>query len=122
MPVAMPDLASFSLHKIVYDVDFDGTPVPGLHAAFYRCADGERVLSVGIYMADGVELFRAWGYLDEAHCAYHTVSCADGSPDGPHVGCPDVEVLAEDDEVTGIAITTRDHEYIVPVPRTVSRS
>ncbi|TQL79086.1 hypothetical protein FB566_4687 [Stackebrandtia endophytica] len=121
MPVAMPDLANFSLHKIIYDVDFDDVPVPGLCAAFYRCPDGDRILSVGIYMSDGVELFRAWGYVDEAHCSYHAVSCADGSLDGPHIGCPDVEVLTEDETVVGIAVSTRDREYFIPLPRGVLR-
>ncbi|GAA4899451.1 hypothetical protein LX16_0759 [Stackebrandtia albiflava] len=121
MPVVMPDLANFSLHKIVYDVDFDDVAVPGLCGAFYRCPDGDRILSVGIYMADGVESFRAWGYVDEPHCAYHAVVSADGSWDGPYAGCPEVEVLTEAGRVTGVALTTRRHEYIVPVSRTRHR-
>lgn len=115
MPVAMPDLASFSLHEIVYDVDIEGVSVPGLCAVFYRCADGDRILSVGIYMLGCLELFRVWGHADREHWAYHSVMCADGSQDGPHVGCPDVEALTEDGEVCGVAITTRDHEYFIPV-------
>ncbi|HIW61418.1 MAG TPA: hypothetical protein H9881_03090 [Candidatus Stackebrandtia excrementipullorum] len=116
--VAVPDLASFSLHKIVYDVDFDGVPVPGLVAAFYRRPDGDRVLSVGVYMADGVELFRAWGHTDEAHCAHHAITCPDGTLDGPHIGCPEVTASMEDGRAIGVAITTRDNEYFVAAPGT----
>jgi hypothetical protein len=112
-PVAIPDLADFSLHKISYDVDFDGVAVPGLCGAFYRCPDGGRLLSVGIYMMDGVELFRAWGYVGEEHCAYHAVVCVDGSIDGPHIGCPDVAVVQESGAVAGLEIHTKDREYYV---------
>lgn len=117
-PPALPDLADFSLHKIHYDVDFDGVPVPGLCGAFYRRADGDRILSVGIYMMDGVELFKAWGYVGEEHCTHHAVTCMDGTVDGPHIGCPEVTVLREFDAVVGFVVDTpgREHRVAVPPP------
>lgn len=112
-----PDLADFELHKMVYEVDLDGAAVPGVCAAFYRRADGDRTLSVGIYMMDGVELFRAWGHTDEDHCSFHTVP-ADGSRvHGPFAGCPEVRVEAEGDRVTGVSVLTRAGEHRTPVTR-----
>ena len=112
----MPDLADFRLHKLIYDVDFDGVAVPGLCGAFYRCTDGARTLSIGIYLLGTAELFRAWGYVDEEHCTFHSVTCVDGDVDGPYTGCPDVRVHTEPGRVTGLLIRTPQREYHVDVP------
>ena len=110
----MTDLADFQLHKICYDVEFDGVSVPGLCAAFYRCPDGDRTLSVGIYLRDGVELFRAWGHIDTTECSHHSVTGPDGVVDGPHPGCPGVRVRrAADGRPVGLVVTTPRQEYVV---------
>lgn len=117
LAITQPDLAAFELHKVLYEVDFEGVEVPGACAAFYRRADGGRTLSVGIYMMDGTELFRAWGYTDEDHCAFHTVPLGETEFDGPHPGCPEVRVLRDGNRVTGVSVHTRAGEHRTPVTR-----
>ncbi|MGH8794579.1 MAG: hypothetical protein ACRDXX_18255 [Stackebrandtia sp.] len=112
----VPDLAEFSLHKVLYDVDFDDVIVPGLCGAFYRRPDGDGILSVGMYMMDGVELFRAWGPVGEEHCSHHAAATPDGEFDGPHPGCPDVRVKRRDGEVSALTIRTPRGQRVVELP------
>jgi hypothetical protein len=93
--MTLPDLAAFRPHRVVDDVDLDGTVVPGLSADFHRRPVGDRVETVGRYRFAGVEVFMAWGYVGEAHCrctAFHEGPAGWGAI---RPGCPDVaEVLA----------------------------
>ena len=123
LATTQPDLADFELHKVVYELDFDSVRVPGACAAFYRRAEGARTLSVGIYMMDGLELFRAWGYTDEEHCSFHLVTRSDATVDGPHPGCPQVRVERDGDLVTGVTVSTCQgrHRYPVTYGEAVAR-
>lgn len=107
----VPDLTGFSFHKMLYDVDFDGVVVPGLCGAFYRRREGDRVLSVGMYLADGWELFRAWGHVDEKRCAWHAVRADSGEFDGAHRGCPQVRVERRAGSVSVVTVNTRHAEH-----------
>ena len=91
----LPDPASFRPHRVVDDVDLDGTVVPGLRATFLRRPAGARVETVGVYRFAGADVFMAWGYVGEAHCrftAFHDGSAGWG-PIRP--GCPDVAEVLE---------------------------
>lgn len=91
----LPLLTEFTFHKTLHDVDFEGVPIRGLDADFYRRPVGDRLLSVGVYRFGGVETHRAWGWVGEEHCAWHAYRDADsGRFDGPFRGCPDLRVLA----------------------------
>ncbi len=77
------------------DVALEGTTVPGLTGRFFERREGDRWATVGCYSYDGAELFRAWGYRDEAHCAW--TSYRDGGEwTVPHRGCPRLRWTAMD--------------------------
>jgi hypothetical protein len=86
-----PDLALYAQHRQARDATLDGVTVPGLHGTYYRRTDGSRVATVGVYRYDDVELFWAWGYADEAHCAFHAVRQPDGEWSPARRGCPRVK-------------------------------
>ena len=46
--------------------------------------------TAGLYAYQGVEIFVAWGYLDERHCRFHAFRSADGDWEPPQPGCPRV--------------------------------
>lgn len=98
--MALPDLSAFRRHRVVDDVDLDGTVVPGLRATFHRRAVGSRIETVGVYAYAGVEVFMAWGWVGEPHCrctAFHEGPAGWGAI---RPGCPDVaEVLARCDQL-----------------------
>ncbi|MEV6525399.1 hypothetical protein AB0M43_25935 [Longispora sp. NPDC051575] len=104
----MPDISLYDVHKIIEDVDFEGTPVPGLRGAFYRRPAGDRTESVGVYSYADDELFMAWGYVGEEHCRAAAARRPDGAWDAVRTGCPDVRVLRTGDEVTGLAVGLAD--------------
>ncbi|CAM3127236.1 hypothetical protein [Stackebrandtia soli] len=104
--VPIPDLQSFTFHKVLYDVEFGGAAIPGLIGAYYRTTLGDRKESVGIYMVNGVELFRAWGFVDDEHCSYHTIALPGGGVVGPFVGCPNIEVRREGEQVRELTVHT----------------
>jgi hypothetical protein len=85
-----PDLTLYTQHRQAPDATLDGVSVPGLHGTYYSRPDGSRVATVGVYRYDGVELFWAWGYADEAHCAFHAVRQPDGEWSSARRGCPRV--------------------------------
>ena len=90
----LPDLSQFTVHREVADPDLDGTILPGLHATFHRRAAGSRIESVGVYRYAGVEVFMAWGYVDEPHCRF----TAYAGPHGwgaPRRGCPSVDAVRD---------------------------
>lgn len=85
-----PDLALYTPHRQVRDAVLEGVTVAGLQGAYYHRADGSRVATVGVYHHDGIELFWAWGYADEAHCSWHAYRWPDGEWSAPRRGCPRV--------------------------------
>ncbi len=83
----MPDLSTYRLHRVVEDSPVWGVTVPGLRVAYYR--HGGRA-TAGLYAYQGVEIFVAWGYLDERHCRFHAFRDPDGDWEPPQPGCPRV--------------------------------
>jgi hypothetical protein len=102
--VSLPDLTTFTPHRTVVDAAFEGVPVPGLTAEFFRRPVGDRIATVGRYSRDGRELLMAWGYVDEEHCRHWAVPDPDGGWHPPAEGCPVVQVLRDQDDVIGLAI------------------
>jgi hypothetical protein len=90
----LPLLTEFTFHKTLRDVDFEGVPIRGLDADFYRRPVDGRLLSVGVYRFEGAETHRAWGWVGEEHCAWHAYRDVDsGRFEGPFQGCPGLRVL-----------------------------
>ena len=83
----VPDLSTYRPHRVVEDSPVWGVTVPGLRVAYYR--RGGRA-TAGLYAYQGVEIFVAWGYLDERHCRFHAFRDADGDWEPPQPGCPRV--------------------------------
>lgn len=68
-------------------VELEGLIMPGLTGEFFEREEGGRMATAGRYSLGGVELFLAWGYRDEAHCAW-TAYRHDAGWTTPHRGCP----------------------------------
>lgn len=92
---SLPRLAEYAPHRTVSDVDLEGHVVPGLTGEFFRRPEDGRTASVGLYRYLGVELFMAWGYVDEEHCRWTAYRGADGVWTSPHEGCPRVRRSGE---------------------------
>lgn len=103
-----PDIAHFAFHKVIDDIDIDGTVVPGLRGTFYRRPADGGLESVGVYHYRDHEVLRAWGYVGERHCRYTAVRRADGAWADVQAGCPHFQVLYRDGEVTGLRLRTGD--------------
>lgn len=99
----LPQLTDFTFHKTLLDVDFEGVPIRGLDADFYRRPVAGRLLSVGVYRFAGAETHRAWGWVGEEHCSWHAYRSADGF-DGPFRGCPDLRVLSARGQAFGFEL------------------
>ncbi|GIF97091.1 hypothetical protein [Catellatospora citrea] len=102
----LPDLAEYQLHRTADEAALEGVAVPGLAACFYRRElPGGRLASVGHYTLDGRDLLMAWGYVDEEHCRFHTVS-GDGGWGPVDDGCPRVDVVRDGERVVGLRLQT----------------
>jgi hypothetical protein len=111
--IVLPDLSEYRLHRTETDAAFEGVAVPGLSAAFYHRADGDRVATVGRYSYDGRALLIAWGYADEEHCRHSAVrDAATGGWHRPTEGCPTVRVERAGDEVTGLSVRTPAGDWV----------
>jgi len=93
----LPDLTLYRQHREAFDAVVEGLQIPGLHAVYYsrparRGTAAARVATVGVYRYEGVELFMAWGYADEAHCRWTAYRRPDGSWTPARRGCPRVRV------------------------------
>ncbi len=105
----LPQLTDFTFHKTLRDVDFDGVPIAGLDADFYRRPVAGRLLSVGVYRFAGAETHRAWGWVGEEHCSWHAYrDPASGGFDGPFRGCPELRVLTADEGPYGFELGAGD--------------
>lgn len=91
----LPNLADYTHHRTDTDATFEGTPVPGLRADFYRQPSGDRTASVGRYTVGGRDVLLAWGYVDEQHCRHHTVRDPEHGWQQPTAGCPTVRIHRE---------------------------
>jgi hypothetical protein len=100
----LPDLSDYRLHRVIEDIDLDGTVVPGLRGSFFRRPCGVRTQTVGLYEYDESVLFMAWGYVDEEHCRFTALRRDDGSWQAPRPGCPEVSPVYHDGRVTALAI------------------
>jgi len=109
-PTTLPDLRDYAHHRTDTDAAFEGTPVPGLTAEFYRRSDGDRIASVGRYTYHGRELLLAWGYVDEQHCRNSAVRDPRGGWLPATPGCPVLRVLRAGEtsgaRVTGLVLQT----------------
>ena len=83
----LPDLSVYDLDRVVEDSPVWGVAVPGLRVAYYR--RGPRS-TAGVYAYQGVEIFVAWGYVDERHCRFHAFRDPAGDWEPPQPGCPRV--------------------------------
>ena len=108
----LPDLSGYEPHRTVLDAPFEGVPVPGLRADFFRRAEGDRVATVGCYSFGDRELLMAWGYVDEEHCRHNAVRDPGGGWHAPADGCPDVELVRDGPTVVGLAVRAPDGEWI----------
>jgi hypothetical protein len=113
--VELPDLSQYRPHRTVRAAEFEGVPVPGLHAEFFHRDLRDRVASVGCYSYAGRELLMAWGFVGEEHCRYSAVRGEDGW-DPPTPGCPQVRVLRDNDHpdapVIGFLVRDRRGSWI----------
>ncbi|GID28481.1 hypothetical protein [Paractinoplanes brasiliensis] len=108
----LPDLSEFTPHRTVFDAPFEGEPVPGLRADYFRRPEGDRVATVGCYSVGGRELLRAWGYADEEHCRHNAVKDPSGEWHAAADGCPDVELVRDGQAVVGLAVRAPSGEWI----------
>ena len=108
----LPDLREFIPHRTVLDAPFEGVPVPGLRAEFFRRAEGDRIASVGRYSIGDRELLLAWGYVDEEHCRHNAVRDPAGGWHRPADGCPVVELVRDGQDVVGLAVRTPEGQWI----------
>ena len=107
----IPDISQFSPHRTVLDASFEGEPVPGLRAEFFRRGEGDRVATVGRYSMDGRELLMAWGYVDEEHCRHNAVRTPAGGWEAAE-GCPVVELVKDGQSVVGLAVRAPSGEWV----------
>ncbi|WP_127503418.1 hypothetical protein [Actinoplanes solisilvae] len=112
----LPDLSGWTPHRTVLDAPFEGEPVPGLRADYFRRPEGDRVATAGRYAMAGRELLMAWGYVDEEHCRHHAVRAADGGWHEAVDGCPEVELMRDGQAVAGLAVRTPEGEWIRVAP------
>lgn len=110
----MPDISQFKAHLIIADVDLEGTVVPGLTGEFFSREESGRTATAGRYSYEGAELFIAWGYRDEPHCAWTSYRSRGGGWAPPHQGCPRVThtqtavLLDTGEEVIRLPLDHRD--------------
>ncbi|NUT36660.1 MAG: hypothetical protein HOV79_26700 [Hamadaea sp.] len=111
----VPDLAEYALHRTADPATFEGVPVPGLAARFYRRDEPGtgRLHSVGRYWLRGRELLMAWGYVDEEHCRFSSVRDERTGWGAVTSGCPIVELVRDGDgHVVGFAVQAADGSWI----------
>ncbi|HCT75992.1 MAG TPA: hypothetical protein DGT23_05235 [Micromonosporaceae bacterium] len=108
----IPDISQFNPHLIIADVDLEGTVIPGLTGEFFSREESGRTATVGRYSYEGSELFIAWGYRDEPHCAWTSYRSRSGCWTPPHQGCP--RVSHTDDAVL---IDTAEETIRLPLDR-----
>lgn len=108
----LPDLTEYRHHRAVRDAPFEGRPVPGLHAEYFRRAEGGRTATVGRYSWAGRELLMAWGYTDEEHCRHHAVRAAGGGWHPAADGCPEVRVMRDGQAVVGLAVRASNGDWV----------
>ena len=108
----LPDLTCFNPHRTVDDAPFEGVPVPGLRADFFRRDEGGRTATVGRYSVDGRDLLLAWGYLDEVHCRHNAVRDPAGGWHPASDGCPVVELIRDGRDVVGLAVRAPTGDWV----------
>jgi hypothetical protein len=111
-----PDLVHFLPYRTIDDIDLDGVVVPGLRGEFFHRPDADRTATVVRYSYEGLEVFQAWGYLDEEHCRYFAVVGADGALESPQAGCPRVRVLSDGSRIIGLAMYSATGAWLVAAP------
>lgn len=108
----LPDLRRYTPHRTVLDAPFEGEPVPGLRADYFRRTERDRIATVGRYAMGDRELLMAWGYVDEEHCRHNAVRDPAGGWHAPAAGCPEVELMRDGRDVIGLAVRTSRGEWI----------
>jgi hypothetical protein len=109
----LPDLSNYVRHRTVHDAPFEGVPVPGLRADYFRRADGDRIATVGRYSIDGRDLLMAWGFVDEEHCRHNAVRDQGGGGWHPAAdGCPEVELIRDGRSVVGLAVRAPTGQWV----------
>jgi uncharacterized protein YjhX (UPF0386 family) len=109
----IPDLTEFRPHRTVLHAAFEGEPVPGLRADFFRREQDGRIATVGCYSIDGRDLLMAWGYVDEEHCRHNAVRDPAGGWHPAVDGCPRVELVRDDGQgVVGLAVRAPTGEWV----------
>lgn len=96
----------------MHDASFEGVPVPGLRADFFRRVENGRTASVGRYSMCGRDLLLAWGYVDEEHCRHNAVRDPAGGWHPATDGCPEVELIRDGPDVVGLAVRAPTGEWV----------
>lgn len=92
-----PNLSLFTLHETKRGVTIDSISLPFVTGAFYRHLNKDgRIESVGVYSINNIDIFAAWGYLDEVHCSYHAVKKGD-TWSATQEGCPNLKSLGSNE-------------------------
>ncbi len=107
----LPDLSTFAKYKEKDELEFDDeTKTDLVHAEFYEREVDGKMISVGIFSHNGKQLFCAWGYKDEEHCAMHAAMGEDGKWLTPEQGCPIKIAVKEGERNVGLRVPTMKGE------------
>jgi hypothetical protein len=108
----LPDLTRFRPHRSEDDAPFEGVPVPGLRADFFRREQDGRIATVGRYSIGGRDLLMAWGFADEEHCRHNAVRDPAGGWHPAGDGCPVVELVRDGRDVVGLAVRAPNGAWV----------
>ena len=114
--IPIPDISLYSRHRVADDIDLEGHVVPGLTGVFYEREEDGRTATAGVYSYRGIELFQAWGYRDEAHCAWTAYRTIRGDWTKPHEGCPRIRTMP-----ASIVLLTGEREIVLRTARRPTR-
>lgn len=99
----LPDWSGYVKYKEKDELSFDdGATTDRVHAEFFEQRVGECVISVGVFSLHGQNIFCAWGYKDEEHCAMHSVMGEGGDWLPPQVGCPIKLAIKDGEDIVGL--------------------
>lgn len=98
----------WSLHKVDSSRSVEGEKISDLINNVYRREFNNQTCSLGQFLLNGKEIFRAWGYLAEKDCSFYTVAKEDGTPTEAIYGCPDISFAKASDGSTILILKAGD--------------
>lgn len=79
--------------------------VPLLKRRCYELVYNDRVVTMGVYEYNSIEIFKAWGYKDDIHCSYYATKLG-GVWSEPIEGCPDFKIVLDvNGAIDGFSLT-----------------